>query len=117
MNSEPIYKVSFMNQGNVYEIYAVHTYPSDMFVFLCVEKILFDENSGVLVDPSEEKLKAEFKGVERTHIPIQAIIRVDEVDKQGTAKIKEVGEGANKVTAFPGSAFPVGNTPDFSNKE
>ena len=67
---------------------------------------MFGERSQVLVDPGEEKLKAEFTGVKRSYIPVQSIIRIDEVDKQGVAK---VSEGKGNVTQFP--AKPGGQTP------
>jgi len=117
MPADPVYRISFVNQGNVYEIYASHVYPSDMFGFLCVESLLFGETSGVLVDPSEEKLKNEFNQVEKTHIPVHAVIRVDEVAKEGTAKIRDLGKDGGSVTPFPGSIFTPGMQPDISNKE
>ena len=45
------------------------------------------ERSNLLVDPSEEKLKAEFGQVQRTYVPIQSVIRIDEVSKEGKNKI------------------------------
>jgi hypothetical protein len=58
----------------------------------------------MVVDPSEEKLKAEFSGVRRSFIPIQAIIRIDEVEKSGVAKISS----GDNITPFPVSL--VGST-------
>jgi hypothetical protein len=51
-----------------------------------------------LVDPSEEKLKNEFSGVERSYIPIQAVIRIDVVTERGSARISDLGDN---VTVFP----------------
>ena len=65
---------------------------------------MFDERSKVVVDPSEEKLKSEFTGVRRSFIPMQAIIRIDEVEKTGVAKISS----GDKITPFPVSL--VGST-------
>jgi len=79
----------FHNQGKVYEIYAQNVHHSAMFGFIEVEKLLFGEKTSVVVDPTEENLKNEFNGVERTYIPMHSIIRIDEVEKQGTAKISE----------------------------
>ena len=42
-------------------------------------KNIFDQNSQIVVDPNEEKLKNEFKGVQRSYIPINCIMRIDEV--------------------------------------
>lgn len=60
---------------------------------------MFGERSAVVVDPSEEKVKAEFEGVKRTYLPLHSVLRVDEVRQQGAAKVTTF-EGSN-VTPFP----------------
>ncbi len=97
-----LYKVSFINQGKLYELFARNVYQGDMFGFVVIEELVFGERSQVVVDPSEEKLRGEFENVRRLFIPMHAIVRIDEVEKQGIAKIKDVGEN---VTAFPGSVY------------
>jgi hypothetical protein len=49
----------------------------------------------------EEKLKNEFSGVKRSYIPLQAIIRIDEVDKEGSSKISDASPGDSNVASFP----------------
>jgi len=101
MSENKIYKVMFHNQGKVYEIYAKNVHHSAMFGFVEIEKLLFGEKSSVVVDPSEENLKNEFSGVDRTYIPMHSIVRIDEVKKQGSAKISD-GNGANEnIMPFP----------------
>lgn len=96
------YRVTFHNQGKVYEIYARSVVSSSLFGFVEVEKLLFGEKSSLLVDPSEEHLKSEFAGVSRTYIPMHAVIRIDEVDKSGQGRIRAGdGQGGDKVTPFP----------------
>lgn len=87
MLKKGIYKIVFIQIGEVYEIYAKSIYQSDMYGFIEVEEYIFDQNSQIVVDPSEEKLKTEFKGVKRSYIPIGSIVRIDEVDKKGSSKI------------------------------
>ncbi len=94
-----IYRVIFLNQGQIYEIYVTSIYQSDLYGFIEVEEFLFGERAQVVVDPSEERLKNEFAGVQRSFIPMQAVIRIDEVEKEGVAKVTDAG-GSN-VTAFP----------------
>ena len=101
MAASHIFKVVFVNQGKVYEIYARAIQPSSLFGFVEVEKLVFGERSAVVLDPSEEHLKSEFKGVTRTHLPIHSIIRIDEVEKEGHGRITAVTDGAGNVTAFP----------------
>jgi len=97
-----IYRIKFYNQGDIYELYALEVSQSDMLAFIEIGQILFNERSQVLVDPSEEKLKLEFEGVERTYIPLQSVIRIDKVDKQGCGKITSAESGKNtNITPFP----------------
>lgn len=84
----------------MYEIYARSIYQSDMFGFLELEEFLFGEHTQVIVDPAEEKLKGEFAGVKRSYIPMQSIIRIDEVEKEGQVKVSDI-KGTDKVAQFP----------------
>ena len=106
MPAQPVYKVIFQNGGQVFEVFARAIYQSDMWGFIEVEEFIFGERSQILVDPSEEKLKNEFNGVTRSYIPMQAIIRIDEVDKEGSARISEVPAGSGNVASFPLSGAP-----------
>jgi hypothetical protein len=92
-----IYKIAFLNKGKVYEIFVKQVYQSDLYGFIEVEDFVFNERSQVVVDPSEEKLKAEFNGVKRSFIPMQAIIRIDEVEKGGVGKISS----GDNIAPFP----------------
>ena len=88
-----------MCQGQVYEVYANSIAQGALFGFIEIEELVFGERSTVVVDPSEEKIKTEFEGVKRTHIPMHSVIRIDEVDKQGASKISKL-EG-NNISQFP----------------
>ena len=99
MSKNKLYKVIFMNQGQVYEIYARSVGHGDMFGFIEIEELVFGERTTVVVDPSEEKIKSEFENVRRTFLPMHSIIRIDEVDKHGVSKISKL-EGGN-VAQFP----------------
>ena len=60
-----------------------------MYGFIEIEDYIFDQSSQIVVDTSEEKLKSKFSGVDRSYIPISCILRIDEVEKKGIAKITE----------------------------
>ena len=85
MSKQTLYKVIFMNQGKIYEVFARSVGHGSLFGFVEVEELVFGERSTVVVDPSEEKIKSEFKGVKCTYLPMHTIVRIDEVDKQGPA--------------------------------
>jgi hypothetical protein len=94
-----IFKVVFVNQGKVYEIYARKVSHGGMFGFVEVEELVFGERSTVVVDPGEERIKSEFEGVTRSYLPMHSVLRIDEVRKQGVSKISAY-EGSN-VAQFP----------------
>ncbi len=99
MSSQPIYKVIFMNQGKVFEVYAHSVSHGSLFGFVEVEKLIFGARSTVVVDPAEERIQSEFSGVTRTYLPMHSVIRIDEVEKQGVSKVTSA-EGGN-VAQFP----------------
>ena len=109
MASSHIFKVIFLNQGKVFEIYARKVGHGAMFGFIEVEELIFGERSSVVVDPAEEKIQVEFAGVKRTYLPLHSVLRIDEVSKKGTAKIVAL-EGGN-VAAFPSALYapPTGD--------
>ncbi|MBL7003800.1 MAG: DUF1820 family protein [Gammaproteobacteria bacterium] len=98
------FRVSFHNNGKIYELYANEVSQSSMHGFIEIGKIIFGERSSLLVDPSEEKLKSEFNHVKRTYVPMHNIIRIDEVEKEGQNRILET-DGSSSVTTFPHSTI------------
>ncbi len=106
MSSRRLYKIWFVNQGKVYEIYARSVAQGALFGFIEVEKLVFGERSTVVVDPSEERIKSEFEGVRRTYIPMHSVLRIDEVDKEGISKISKA-EGGN-IAQFPVPMYSPG---------
>ena len=105
-DNKTVYKVMFVNQEETYEIFARHVYPSEMYGFVEVEEFVFGERSQLLVDPGEEKLKAEFAQVKRSYIPMHSVIRIDEVEKEGVAKVIK---GGSAVSQLPMGGKPTGN--------
>lgn len=108
MSARHLYKVSFVNQGKIYEIYARSVTQGTLFGFIEVERLVFGERSSVVVDPAEERIKTEFAGVRRTYLPMHSILRIDEVEKQGVSKITPVETG--NVTPFPGPIYTPGGS-------
>jgi hypothetical protein len=111
MATSHIFKVMFVNQGKVYEVYARKVSHGGLFGFIEVEELVFGERTTVVLDPSEERIKSEFAGVKRTYLPLHSIVRIDEVRKQGVSKISAL-EGAN-IAQFP---TPVYTPPGDSGK-
>ena len=106
MKKNNVYKIIFIQLGEIYEVFANQIYQSDMYGFIEVEDYIFNKDKQLVVDPTSEKLKNEFSQVQRSYIPMNAIIRIDEVNETGDAKIKE---NKNQVSPFPLSIQPATN--------
>jgi hypothetical protein len=106
MAASHIFKVLFVNQGKVYEIYARKVSHGSLFGFIEVEELVFGERTTVVVDPGEEKIKAEFSDVKRTYLPMHSVLRIDEVKKQGVSKV--VALEASNVSQFPVPIYTPG---------
>jgi hypothetical protein len=103
--TKSIYKIIFLNQNNIYEIYARNIAQSNLLGFIEAEELIFGEKSSVVVDPGEERLKSEFASVKRTFIPLHAVMRIDEVMKEGIPKIKEFTGKGNNISPFPSAIY------------
>jgi len=102
MANKHVYRVRFINQDKIYELYASDVFQGELYGFVVLEGLMFDAHTTVVVDPSEEKLKTEFDGVAQTMIPMHAVIRIDEVEKRGTPKVADV---AGNVSQFPSPIY------------
>jgi hypothetical protein len=110
MASSHIFKIMFVNQGKVYEVYARKVSQGRLFGFIEIEELVFGERSTVVLDPGEERIKSEFNGVKSTMLPMHSILRIDEVKKQGQAKISAL-EGTGNVAQFPMGMYSPGSEP------
>ncbi|MCH8228210.1 MAG: DUF1820 family protein [Proteobacteria bacterium] len=100
MADKPLYKIIFLNQGKVYELYSEGVTSSGLWGFIEVSDLVFETGEGLVVDPTEEKMRQEFSGAKVLHLPIQSVLRVEEVEKRGQCLIRDRESGEN-VTPFP----------------
>jgi hypothetical protein len=100
-----MYKVVFTQFEKIYEIYARYISEETLMGFIEIDEIVFND-SGVVLDPTEERLKNEFRDVKRSYIPMHTILRIDEVPQQGVAKIKtKDGNTSGNVSHITGADF------------
>ncbi len=92
-----VYRILFNSQGKGYEIYARMVSQGEMYGFVEIEDIVFGEKSAIVVDPNEEALKKEFSGVKRLLIPYHSVSRIDEVEKEGQARIVSLAASTTDV--------------------
>ena len=90
----------------MYELYARRVGASPLWGFTQVADLVFDVAEGVVVDPAEERLRAEFADTRVLHLPMQAVVRVEEVDRKGVSAVRDAAAGDGVVTPFPFPAKP-----------
>jgi hypothetical protein len=99
--SAKLYKVTFLSQGKSIELYARHVASSALWGFTEIGDLVFDPpGEGLVVDPTEERLREEFKDTRIVHLPIQTILRVEEVVRRGAPAIRDAASG-DKIMPFP----------------
>jgi hypothetical protein len=91
-----IFRIFCTSRDQAYELYARQVRQSELYGFIEIEGLLFGERSSVVVDPAEESLRKEFGGVLKIMLPFQAVHRIDEVEKEGRARILSLTSGSGK---------------------
>ena len=106
MDTRVLYKVTFVEAGKIYELYARRVAASSLWGFTEVADLVFDVGEGVVVDPTEERLRDQFGDTRVLHLPMHAVVRVEEVDRRGQLSIRDAASGDRVVTPFPLPAKP-----------
>jgi hypothetical protein len=99
-SKEKMFRIAFLNHGKVYELFCSGVCTSGLLGFVEVSGLQFGDKESLVVDPTEEKLRDEFDGVEILHLPMHSVLRVEQVKQKGTAVIRD-RESGEKVTPFP----------------
>lgn len=102
---QPVYRVRFLNEGKIFELYAKQVAQGALFGFVEISGLVWGRKSDIIVDPTEQELKNEFAGVSRIHVPMHSVVRVDEVEKSGGGKIISLKPGSDE--ASPTSSIPI----------
>lgn len=106
-----MYKVVFQAQGQVVELYARSVTQSALFGFVEVEELVFGARSDLVVDPSEESLRNEYGDARRLFLPLHAIVRLEEVEHEGAARVRPAKPASGIVTPFPVPVWTPGKGP------
>jgi hypothetical protein len=99
-DNKKLFRIAFLNHGKVYELFCRGVCTSNLLGFLEVSGLEFADGDSLVVDPTEERMRDEFDGVEILHLPLHSVLRVEQVKKKGAAVIRD-RESGEKVTPFP----------------
>ncbi|WP_420934462.1 DUF1820 family protein [Alteromonas sp. A081] len=100
-NEALLYRIQFISNGERYELYVKTLMQGSLFGFVEIGDFVWDTHTSLVLDPSHERLKSEFAEVTKTYIPMHNILRIDAVNKKGSAKITQLQNKSDKVTQFP----------------
>lgn len=96
-----MYKITFLSQGKSIELYAREVSSSGLWGFIEVGDLVFEPaGEGLVIDPTEERLREEFAGTKRLHLPMHAVVRIEEVERRGVCRIRDAATG-EKVVPLP----------------
>ncbi len=87
-------------------MYARSVSQGGMVGFVEIDGLEFGKRTSLVVDPGEERIKAEFAGVRRIYVPMHCVLRIDEVEKQGVSKVSALEE--SNVAQFPAPVYAPG---------
>lgn len=99
--AKTLYKITFLNAGKIYELYARRISSGTLWGFTEIADLVFDLHEGLVVDPTEERLRDEFGATKVLHLPMQSIVRIEEVERKGASAIRDATTGEKVVTPFP----------------
>lgn len=106
-----LYKIVFQTQGQVVELYARQVSQGGIFGFIEVEELVFGARSELVVDPTEEGIRSEYGGAKRLFLPLHAVLRIEEVEREGAARARPAKEATGIVTPFPVPIWTPGKGP------
>jgi hypothetical protein len=100
MTQRTLYKVTFQNAGKIYELHARQVASSTLWGFIEISELAWDTDS-VVIDPTEERLRDEFGSTRVLHLPMYAVVKIEEVERKGQLTIRDSASGDRIVTPFP----------------
>ena len=100
MAASHIFKVVFVNQGKVYEIYARKVGHGALFGFIEVEELVFGERSAVVVDPVRGEDQSRIRRASSARIcRCTRCCASTKCDKQGVSKISALEGGERRAVS------------------
>ncbi|MGE4317947.1 MAG: DUF1820 family protein [Deferribacterales bacterium] len=78
--NKKLYKIIFIDEDKKTQtLHASYVNPSSFLGLIEISDIVFIDKSEIIISPDDGKLKENFKNVERSFIPLNYIVRIDEI--------------------------------------
>ena len=91
-----LYRIRFRTEDKILEVYCKNVTQGELFGFIEISGFVWGRKSEIILDPTEQEVRSEFSGVKNAQIPMHAVVRVDQVEKGGTAKILPLDKNEEK---------------------
>ena len=86
MADKRLYKIIFLNQGKVYELFSEGVTSSGLWGFIEVSDLVFEEGDGLVVDPTEERRE----GLPVSRFPVEPLFHLISAVR---GRASEMGQG------------------------
>ena len=106
MTLKTLHKITFLSHGKIYALFARRVESGRLWGFVEVSDLVFDVHDGLVIDPTEERLREEFRDTRTLHLPMQSVLRIEDVERKGQSSIRDAESGEKVVTPFPLPARP-----------
>jgi len=96
-----LFKIIFVDEDKkIQTIHSSKLNPSSFLGLVEISDIVFLDKSEIIIAPDDGDLKNKFKNVERSYIPLNAIVRIDEVTiEKETPVIRLYSDDADETTS------------------
>lgn len=87
--SSIIYRVTFSQGEQICQLYSRFVLEESLIGFIELDELIFDEQKYLDVEQGDSissEMKQQFQGVERTYIPVNSILRIDELLRKDVRK-------------------------------
>ena len=92
----PIYRVHFQTEDRNYSLLTRSVKESELFGFIEISEIIFEDINRLIISPEDEALRKEFAKVESISIPHQYLRRIDRLSDSDDVGVSYLKIAENK---------------------
>lgn len=99
-----LYRIQFVQQAPSAQqvtLYATGATSSAIWGFIEITGLVFEPRDSLVVDAAEERLRDRYAETRVLHLPMQSVLSIEEVERKGTAQVRDLDAGDRVVTSFP----------------
>ena len=95
-DKNPVYRVHFQTENRSYSLLTRSVRESELFGFIEISEIIFEDINRLIISPEDEALRKEFAKVESISIPHQYLRRIDRLSDSDDVGVSYLKIAENK---------------------